>query len=169
MCASVAVSATLIGCQLKTDTWVPQDEFHGGSLPQILCPTNRYPNQSTLYCDEWYWRNSMIPSTATEAIPLKVDTNGVVRVGRTRVTLDTVIAAFSDGATAEEIVQQYPSLNLADVYSVIAYYLRHPSEVEAYLHQRKTQADTVRKQNESRFDPRGVRNRLLARCSSRVP
>ncbi len=110
----------------------------------------------------------MALSFATEALPLETDANGVVRVGKTRVTLDTVIAAFSDGATAEEIVQQYPSLDLADVYQVIGYYLRPPSEVQAYLRQRKAQADAARKQNESRFDPQGVRDRLLARRASRA-
>jgi uncharacterized protein (DUF433 family) len=54
-------------------------------------------------------------------IPLKTDVDGVVRVGNTRVTLDTVIIAFKEGATAEEIVSQYPSLLLADVYAVIGY------------------------------------------------
>ncbi len=58
-------------------------------------------------------------AAATEFIPLTVDDDGVIRVGRTHVTLDTVITAFLDGATAEEIAQQYPSLDLADVYSVI--------------------------------------------------
>ena len=48
-------------------------------------------------------------------VPLSSDTHGVVRVGRTRVTLETVVSAFGRGATAEEIVQQYLSLNLADV------------------------------------------------------
>jgi uncharacterized protein (DUF433 family) len=47
--------------------------------------------------------------------------------------LDTVIQAFTDGATAEEIAQQYPSLSLADIYQVNGYYLRSPSDVEAYL------------------------------------
>jgi hypothetical protein len=81
--------------------------------------------------------------------------------------LDTVVAAFSDGATAEEIAQQYPSLNLADVYYVIGYYVRRPSQVEAYLQQRKAQIEDMRKQNGSRFDPQGVRDRLLARRASK--
>ena len=109
----------------------------------------------------------MALSFATEAIPLQTGADGVVRIGKTRVTLDTVIAAFSDGATAEEIVQQYPSLNLADVYQVIGYYLRRPSELEEYLQQRKSQAEAVRQQNELRFDPQGVRDRLMARRTSR--
>ena len=73
-----------------------------------------------------------------------------------------------EGATAEEIVQQYPSLQLADVYHVIGYYLRHPAAVEAYLHQRREEIDTVRQQNEARFDPQGVRDRLLARRGNSV-
>lgn len=104
-------------------------------------------------------------SIITEPIPLKVDANGVIYVGGTRVTLDTVVAAFLEGATVEEIVQQYPSLDLADVYAVVGYFLRQRSEVEAYLRQRQKQAEDVRKQNEMRFDPHGVRERLLARRS----
>ena len=109
----------------------------------------------------------MALSFATEAVPLQADEDGVVRIGKTRVALDTVVAAFSDGASAEEIVQQYPSLNLADVYQVIGYYLRHPAEVEQYLQRRKSEAEAVRKQNESHFDPQGVRDRLVARRAGR--
>lgn len=100
-----------------------------------------------------------------DAVPLHLDTAGIVRVGGTRVTLDTVIAAFKDGATAEEIVQQYPSLALADVYSVIGHYLRNADEVEAYLQHRKAQAKATREQNEMRFDPYGLRDRLMARMA----
>lgn len=96
-------------------------------------------------------------------IPLEADADGVVRVGGTRVTLDTIVAAFREGATAEEIVYQYPSLNLADVYSVIGYYLQRRSDIEEYLRRRQQQSDQVREQNEARFDPRGMRDRLLAR------
>ena len=98
-----------------------------------------------------------------EPIPLALDRNGTMRVGGTRVTLDTVVAAFKRGATAEEIVYQYPTLDLADVYTVIGYYLRETSEVEAYLDQQAAEASEIRRQNEARFDPSGVRDRLLAR------
>ena len=98
-----------------------------------------------------------------EPIPLERDADGVVRVGGTRVTLDTIVAAFGEGATAEEIVYQYPTLSLADVYSVLSYYLQKRDDVEAYLRQRQRQRDEVRQQNEARFDPQGIRDRLLAR------
>ena len=95
--------------------------------------------------------------------PLTITADGLVRVANTRVTLDTVVAAFHDGATAEEIAQQYPSLMLADVYVVIGYYLRQQPEVDAYLQERRQQAARVRDENERRFDPAGLRDRLLAR------
>ena len=98
-----------------------------------------------------------------EPAPLTTDADGVVRIGSTRVTLDTVVAAFREGMTPEGIVQQYPSLRLAEVYSVIGYSLSHPEEVETYLRGRQRLADTVRLENEARFEPVGVRDRLLAR------
>jgi uncharacterized protein (DUF433 family) len=57
----------------------------------------------------------MILPTTIDTLPLETDADGVVRVRRTRVTLDTIVPAFTEGATAEEIVQQYPSISLADI------------------------------------------------------
>ena len=111
--------------------------------------------------------NDMSLLIESEPIPLETDTDGVVRVGGTRITLDTIVAAFSQGATAEEITHQYPALNLADVYAVIAYYLRRREAVESYLQHQQKESDNIRKQNESRFDPNGVRDRLLARRTKR--
>lgn len=98
-----------------------------------------------------------------EQVPIHSDADGVVRVAGTRVTLDTIVAAFDAGATAEEISQQYSSVPLADVYSVITYYLRHKAEVSAYLQGREEEAAKVREEIERRFPPSGVRERLLAR------
>jgi uncharacterized protein (DUF433 family) len=105
----------------------------------------------------------MLLEIAPEPVPLTTDRDGVVRVGSTRVPLDTVVAAFHTGATAEEIAEQYPTLDLVDIYAVIAYYLRHRGEVEEYLRVRERDAVEVRAENEARFDPVGIRERLLAR------
>jgi uncharacterized protein (DUF433 family) len=64
---------------------------------------------------------------------------GVIRVGNARVTLDTIIKAYADGATPKEIARQYPVLSLAEVYSVISYYLRHRDDAEKYLQDRSIQ------------------------------
>lgn len=96
-------------------------------------------------------------------LPFATDANGVVKIGGSRVTLDTVVRAFMRGATAEEIAQQYPSISLADVYATISYYLQHRKEVEQYLGKREKQAKTVREQNKQHLDQSGIRARLLAR------
>ena len=69
----------------------------------------------------------------TTTIPFRKDKYGVMRTGNTRVTFDTVIIAFKNGSTSEEIAYQFPSLDLADVYAAIGYYLRNRADVETYL------------------------------------
>jgi uncharacterized protein (DUF433 family) len=87
-----------------------------------------------------------------------------VRVGQSRVLLELVIHAFQDGATPEVIVLSYPTLTLADVYSVIAYYLRHKDDVEQYLAQRERKAEEVQRRVEAgQGDLKDIRARLLAR------
>jgi uncharacterized protein (DUF433 family) len=105
----------------------------------------------------------VMPAVDAEPVPLSRDTHGVLRVGTSRVTLDVVVDAFREGATAEEIAHQYPTLELADVYAVISYYLRHQRDVQVYLSRRRDDAATVRQHNEARDDPAGIRGRLLAR------
>lgn len=51
-----------------------------------------------------------------DPVPLQTDDDGVVRVGGTRIPLDTVIAASRLGETAEGMVESYPTPCLADVY-----------------------------------------------------
>jgi len=99
--------------------------------------------------------------------PVHEDSTGTLRVGASRVLLDLVIGAFQDGATPEAIVQRYPSTTLADVYAVIAYYLRHRSDIEAYLREREKRAAEVRQRVESnQRDLSELRQRLLARRNS---
>ena len=105
----------------------------------------------------------MNSAESIERVPIHTDADGVIRVAGTRVTLDTIVGAFDIGATAEEIAQQYSSVSLADVYSVITYYLRHKSEVCTYLKQRGEQAARIREEVERRFPSAGLRERLLAR------
>ena len=99
-------------------------------------------------------------------VPLAVDGDGVARVGGTRVTLDTVVEAFKRGATAEEIAQQHPSVDLSDVYSVLGYYLDQREGVEAYLGERSAKSKAIRTEIESQFDPAGVCDRLIKRSQT---
>lgn len=99
----------------------------------------------------------------TEPVPLREDSEGVIRVGGTRVTLDTILTAYMKGSTPEQIAQDYSSLATADIYAAIAYYLRHREEVEEYLLRRRELSDAVRKEFQERFPAEGLRERLESR------
>jgi uncharacterized protein (DUF433 family) len=100
----------------------------------------------------------------TDTPPLREDTSGALRVGESRVLLELVIRAFQDGATPEAIVQRYSTLSLPDVYAVVAYYLRHRSEVENYVAAREQTAEEIRQRIEAQQDDLSdIRSRLLSR------
>src|SRR5260370_7434317 len=80
----------------------------------------------------------------TDPLPLRLDEGGAVRVGNSRISLDLVVEQYENGMTPEDMVRAYDTLVLADVYAVIAYYLRHRDEARAYL---------KRRQNEPRAPP----------------
>src|SRR5205085_1250169 len=96
-----------------------------------------------------------------EPVPLRHAERGALRVGDSRVSLDTVIHEFNNGADPETIVHNYDTLQLADVYAVIAYYLRHKGEVDAYLQARREEADRLRQEIQAKQPDRAnFRERL---------
>src|SRR5512144_799065 len=64
---------------------------------------------------------------------VEIDEHGVMRVGSSRVMLDSIIASFEQGYSAETIQQQYPALSLEDVYGAIAWSLANAEEVARYM------------------------------------
>lgn len=105
----------------------------------------------------------------TMPVPLIASEGGVIRIDNTRVRLDTVVYAFNEGYTAEEIVTQYPSLNLSDVYAVIAYYLNDRMAVDAYVAERAEQASAIRSEIEARPEYRAFRQKLIDKRTSTNP
>lgn len=104
----------------------------------------------------------------SEAPPLRVDEAGAIRVGKTRVLFVLVVQAYQAGETPEGIVEMFDTLELADVYGAIAYYLRHKSEVEAYLEEYDRQSEEIRKKFEERQGSQaGLRERLLRRLAEK--
>jgi len=91
----------------------------------------------------------MVVLKETISIPLVVTEQGTIRIKGSRVSLDSIVHHFKLGATAEQIVQSFPSLSLGDVYSSIAYYLTHRQEIETYLEQQEVAADNLQEQLES--------------------
>ncbi len=103
----------------------------------------------------------------TDLPPLREDAAGALRVGESRVLLELVIRAFQDGASPETIVQRFSTLTLPDAYAVVAYYLRHRSEIEEYLARREEQAETIQDRiHGQQGDLSDIRARLLVRRQS---
>ena len=100
-------------------------------------------------------------------VPLRTDENGVIRVGKTRIPLATVVTAWKQGESLEQIVDNFDTLDLADVYGVINYYLSNRVKIEAYLTERAAHAAKFRAEMEGKFPPDGIRARLLARLAER--
>src|SRR5437762_5680964 len=88
--------------------------------------------------------------------PLRADEDGVIRVGGTRVQLASVLIAFGQGRSAEEILLMYPSLDLTDIYAVITYYLWHRAEVDEYMREHEKLELESREETERRFPAAGV-------------
>jgi len=98
------------------------------------------------------------------AVPLVQDEQGGLRVIGTRVLLERIIHAFEDGATPEAIVQSYDTLQIANVYAVLTWYLQNKANVEEYLRKRAEDADTIRQMIEAKQPDRAeLRARLIAR------
>jgi uncharacterized protein (DUF433 family) len=113
----------------------------------------------------------MVTLEETISMPLVVTEHGTIRIKGSRVSLDSIVHHFKLGATAEQIVQSFPSLSLGDVYSSIAYYLTHRQEIEEYLKEQDTAADAIQEQLESNPDYQAeiaeLRSRILGRWASR--
>lgn len=105
----------------------------------------------------------------TQTLPLRLTEDGTIRIADSRVSLDSVVHHYKLGASAEQIAQKFPTLDLADIYAAITYYLKHQETIEEYLRQQEAEGDEVQKKIES--DPQyqekiaELRARVLARKS----
>lgn len=98
--------------------------------------------------------------------PLREDAQGVIRVGKTRVALESVVALFEQGASAEEIALRYEVLTLGEVYAVLSFYMTHRGEVDDYLRSQRLASDQARGIAEQRSPFTELRRRLTARKSA---
>jgi uncharacterized protein (DUF433 family) len=101
-----------------------------------------------------------------DPVPLQIDAEGTIRVRGKRITLDLIVEEFKHGLPPERMVDEYDTLQLAEVYAVIAYYLRHAEEVDAYIERRNIAARKLQAQIETQRPPLS-RSELLARLEAR--
>ena len=94
---------------------------------------------------------------------ITVNQAGVWRVSGTRVSVDSVIYAFNEGASPEEIIWRFDTLDLKKVYSVINYYLHNREQVDKYLADSEKAKQKIGRDLDKRFPAVGLRKKLLSR------
>ena len=116
--------------------------------------------------EDYRVEDGKIPQFVRDSAALRVDLDNVIRMGRSRVTLDSVITVYEQGETPEEILLHFDTLDLADVYEVISLYLRHRAEVQAYLDERRRISEEVRRHLKPILPSRDLRDRVIARSDA---
>ena len=96
-----------------------------------------------------------------ERLYMRVDEHGAMRIGNSRVMLDSIVAGFEQGHSPETLQQQYPALSLEEVYGAITYYLAHTDEVHAYLKRQDELWEAWRARSASQSSPVVERLRAL--------
>jgi uncharacterized protein (DUF433 family) len=96
-----------------------------------------------------------------ETIPLTRWDDGSIRVTGSRVTLDLIIMEFNEGFTPEQIIQDFRTLRLDDVYAIITYYLRHKNELDEYLQVRDQEEEAIFQEHEAESRELIERSRAL--------
>jgi uncharacterized protein (DUF433 family) len=99
----------------------------------------------------------------SDPLPIRLDTSGALRIGETRVTVETVLQSYLAGDSPEVIQGAFEGLELADIYAVIAHYLRHRDEFDQYLRMYEIKFEMIR----ATSDQSGLKDRLLSRLAAR--
>ncbi len=103
---------------------------------------------------------SILTPTLTLNLPLRLDEAGRWRVGNTRIPIETVIIAFQQGSSPEQIVENFDVLQLAHVYQIVGYYLEHQAELDNYMTQYVAEGDAIRHQMEALYPPISKEERI---------
>lgn len=99
--------------------------------------------------------------TFPEGIPLDYDHSGTIRVKGSRVTLDTLVACMQMGDTREEIHEGFPSVTLAQINTILDWYLNNQVEADEYLREQEAEAERIRQWIESQPGYMVLREKLL--------
>ena len=104
----------------------------------------------------------MSVEVSTSEIKLTKTEAGVLRISDARVSPDSVIIAFNEGSAPKEIVYDYDSLTLSEVYAAINCYLQNQKKADSYLAERDKQNYDLRESVEARFNHTGIRQHLFS-------
>ncbi len=76
--------------------------------------------------------------------------SGGWRIAGSRVSLDSVVHAWTEGKSAEEIAASFPSLSLEQIHGAIAFYLHNRAEIDRYMQQQGERWEELRHESVSK-------------------
>jgi uncharacterized protein (DUF433 family) len=76
-----------------------------------------------------------------------VQLDGAYRITDSRVSLDSIVYAWRDGLSPENIKENFPVLTLEEVYGAITFYLANQAEIDTYLSQSEAKFEVARQQS----------------------
>ena len=88
--------------------------------------------------------------------------SGEIRIVGHRIGLYHVVAYYNQGYSAEMLACQYPTLPLALIHKIIAFYLENKPAVDDYVAQSGKAIEQQREANPNRLHLAELRNRLAA-------
>lgn len=104
-------------------------------------------------------------ATLNLALPdfLEHEAGGEVRLTGHRILLPHVVRAYRDGYSPEMLWEQFPTLSLAHIHKVIAFYLENQAVIEEYMTKRDAEIDKQAAAHPPRFTLAELRARLAAK------
>ena len=93
---------------------------------------------------------------------------GAYRVGKTRVSLDSLVYLFREGMSAESMVESYPALTLEQVHGALAFYLANEKEIDTYLAEGQRAAKSQHQQSR-RTNAELIAKLQRARNANQIP
>lgn len=90
--------------------------------------------------------SQVAPKSETPATYVSGSAEAGYRLIESRVSLDSVVYGFFRGETPETIAQNFPTLELEQVYGAIAFYLSNQEEIDAYLEKGERDFERLRQE-----------------------
>ncbi|MBI3865267.1 MAG: DUF433 domain-containing protein [Planctomycetia bacterium] len=75
---------------------------------------------------------------------LEPSSDGVVRIRGHRIGIDDIVHSYNDGCSAEMLAAEFPTLSLALIHKVLAFYLENRSDVDQYVFAARRETDAAR-------------------------
>ena len=94
---------------------------------------------------------------------LSQDSDGYIHVAGHRIGLQDLVYYYNEGHSAEALVEMFPTLTLALIHKLIAFYLEHQADVDAYVTRCEGQIAQQRAAASSGPDLAELRRRLAAK------